>query len=57
MVNEKRAKGERRPKPSEFFARHFGEDRGVELPPPVQKAIAVTGTYPTPPVRDSAIKA
>ena len=35
LIHEKRTKTERRPKPSEAFARHFGEDHGVELPPPV----------------------
>ncbi len=35
LIREKRTKTERRPKPSEAFARHFGEDHGVELPPPV----------------------
>ena len=34
LIREKRTKTERRPKPSEAFARHFGEDHGVELPPP-----------------------
>ncbi len=33
LVHEKRTKTERRLKPSEAFARHFGEDHGVELPP------------------------
>ena len=32
LIHEKRRKSERRPKPSEAFARHFGEDHGVELP-------------------------
>ncbi|MDE0345787.1 MAG: hypothetical protein OXI66_08390 [Boseongicola sp.] len=32
LIHEKRAKTERRPKPSEAFARHFGEQHGVELP-------------------------
>ena len=36
LIREKRAKSERRPKPSEAFARHFGEDHGVELPPLVR---------------------
>ena len=34
LIREKRTKTERRPKPSEAFARNFGEDYGVELPPP-----------------------
>ena len=32
MIHEKRKKTENRPKPSETFARHFGERHGVELP-------------------------
>ncbi len=36
LIHEKRAKTERRPMPSEAFARHFGEAHGVELPPPVR---------------------
>ncbi len=36
LIHEKRAKTERRPKPSEAFARHFGEEHGVELPPPAR---------------------
>jgi len=34
LIREKRTKTERRPKPSEIFARHFGERHGVELPEP-----------------------
>ena len=34
LIHEKRTKAERRPKPSEAFARQFGEDHGIELPPP-----------------------
>lgn len=34
LIHEKRAKTERRAKPSEVFARHFGAEHGVELPPP-----------------------
>ena len=34
LIHEKRAKTERYPKPSETFARHFGEQHGVEVPPP-----------------------
>ena len=34
LIHEKRTKTERRLKPSEVFARHFGEGHGVELPPP-----------------------
>ncbi len=33
LIHETRTKTERRPKPSEAFARHFGEDHGIELPP------------------------
>ena len=33
LIHEKRARTECRPKPSEAFARHFGERHGVELPP------------------------
>ena len=36
LIHEKRTKSERRPKPSEAFARHFGEDNGVDLPPPAR---------------------
>ena len=36
LIHEKRAKTEHRPKPSEAFARHFGEQYGVELPPPAR---------------------
>ena len=36
LIHEKRTKTERRPKPSEAFARNFGEDHGVELPPPAR---------------------
>ena len=32
MIHEKREKTESRPRPSEAFARHFGERHGVELP-------------------------
>ena len=33
LIHDKRTRTERRPKPSEAFARHFGERHGVELPP------------------------
>ena len=36
LIREKRTKIERRPKPSEAFARHFGTEHGVELPPPAR---------------------
>ncbi|MCY3997412.1 MAG: hypothetical protein OXF07_14850 [Rhodobacter sp.] len=36
MISEKRAKHERRLKPSEAFARYFGEEHGVELPSPAR---------------------
>ena len=37
LIHEKRTKSVRRPKPSEAFARHFGEEHGIELPPPVRR--------------------
>ena len=37
LIHEKRMKTERRPKPSEAFTRHFGEQYGVELPVPVRR--------------------
>ncbi len=36
LIRETRAKRERRLKPSEAFARYFGEEHGVELPPPAR---------------------
>ena len=36
LINEKRTETDRRPKPSEAFARHFGERHGVELPLPIR---------------------
>ncbi len=33
LIHEKRTRTEHRPKPSEAFARYFGEEHGVELPP------------------------
>lgn len=35
-VRNKRPKTESREKPSEAFARHFGVEHGVDLPPPVR---------------------
>lgn len=35
-VRAKRPKTESRPKPSEAFARYFGAEHGVELPPPAR---------------------
>ena len=32
LIQEQRTRTARRPKPLEAFARHFGEDHGVELP-------------------------
>ena len=32
LIHEKRTKGESRAKPSEVFARCFGEEHGVEIP-------------------------
>jgi len=46
LIHEKRSKAERRSKPSEAFARHFGEEHGVELPPPIRcgyKPLSFTG--------------
>ena len=37
LIHERRTKTERRPKPSEAFARHFGAEHGIELPPPVRR--------------------
>ena len=37
LIHEKRTKTERRPKPSEAFARYFGEKHGIELPAPVRR--------------------
>ena len=34
LIREKRTKTECRPQPSEAFARHFGAEHGVDLPPP-----------------------
>ncbi len=36
LIREKRAKHEHRLKPSEAFARYFGEEHGVELPSPAR---------------------
>ncbi len=46
LIHEKRMKAERRPKPSEAFARYFGEKHGVELQPPVRcgyKPLSLSG--------------
>ena len=37
LIHEKRTRTERRLMPSEAFARHFGEEHGVELPAPVRR--------------------
>ena len=37
LIHEKRTKTERRLKPSDAFARHFGEEHGVELPSSVRR--------------------
>ncbi|MDE0711060.1 MAG: hypothetical protein OXH60_02890 [Rhodospirillales bacterium] len=37
LIHEKRAKTARGLKSSEAFARHFGEEHGVELPFPVRR--------------------
>lgn len=36
LIRERRTKTERRLKPSEAFARHFGAEHGVDLPPPAR---------------------
>ena len=36
LIREQRTKTECRPKPSEAFARHFGAEHGVNLPPPLR---------------------
>ena len=36
LIREKREKNECRLKPSEAFARYFGPEHGVELPPPAR---------------------
>ena len=46
LIREKRDKTEGRPKPSEAFARHFGPDHGVELPPPVRRGYRPVSTVP-----------
>lgn len=38
LIHEKRTKTEHRPKPSEAFARHFGERHGIELPAPARRS-------------------
>ncbi len=37
LIREERASTKVRPKPSEVFARHFGEEHGVDLPPPAPR--------------------
>ena len=37
LIREERTKTERRPKPSEAFARHFGVEHGVDLPRPPRR--------------------
>ncbi|MCY4237566.1 MAG: hypothetical protein OXC93_04330 [Rhodospirillaceae bacterium] len=37
LIHEKRTRTEHRPKPLEVFARYFGEEHGVELPPAVRR--------------------
>lgn len=37
LIHEKCTKAARRLKPSEAFARHFGESHGVELPSPIHR--------------------
>ena len=36
LIHEERTKTERRRKPSEAFARYFGVDHGIDLPPRVR---------------------
>ena len=36
LIHEKRTKTESRRKSSEAFARHCGEEHGIELPPPIR---------------------
>jgi len=46
LIHDKRSKTAHRSKPSEAFARHFGEEHGVELPPPIRcgyKPLSFTG--------------
>ncbi len=46
IIHEKRGKTERRSPPSEVFARYFGEEHGVELPPRARcgyKPLSFTG--------------
>ena len=46
LIHEKRTKIERRSKLSEAFARHFGEEHGGEIPPPIRcgyKPLSFTG--------------
>ena len=37
LIHEKRTRTEHDLKPSDAFARHFGEEHGVELPSPVRR--------------------
>ena len=39
LIHEKRTRTERRLKPSETFARHFGEDHGVAIAGPGELAV------------------
>ena len=38
LIREQRTNTECRPKPSETFARHFGAEHGVDLPPRASSA-------------------
>ena len=46
LIHEKRTKTEHRPKPSEAFARHFGKEHGVELPPTVRRGYKPLSFFP-----------
>ena len=45
ILHEKRTKTEHRPKPSEVFARHFGKDHGVELPPRPRRGFRTLSSF------------
>lgn len=36
LIHARRVNTESRPKPSEAFARHFGEQYGIDIPPPIR---------------------
>ena len=43
LIHEKRSAADCRPKPSEAFARYFGEKHGVEVPPPGRRGYRPLG--------------